>query len=262
MVHRVDGRHPFSHYDNTLGNAVIAELEETFDLDANIYVIILGNEEWCLGLAGEKDAVAEFNFNGSFWQRGFTYLSDLAGHNLFVVAVDADGNFGEYWFVLAETSPYEITTLKEGDVITSLAFSPNGALLAYGTHSDLQDYATVALWDIETHGNKITLWQLEGEPYTAGSAYVAFSREGILATKLGPDGIKLWDVSSFATPQSPNADFDGDGTVGFTDFVQFAAKFGLSQGDAGFDAGFDLDGDGNVAFSDFVIFAASFGKGG
>ena len=40
LVHRVDGQHPFSHYDNTLGNAVVAELEQTFDLDANIYFIV------------------------------------------------------------------------------------------------------------------------------------------------------------------------------------------------------------------------------
>ena len=42
MVHRVDGQHPFSHYDNTLGNAVIDELEQGFNLDANVYFIVLG----------------------------------------------------------------------------------------------------------------------------------------------------------------------------------------------------------------------------
>ena len=44
LVHRVDGQHPFSHYDNTLGTAVVAELEQTFDLDANIYFIVLGTD--------------------------------------------------------------------------------------------------------------------------------------------------------------------------------------------------------------------------
>ena len=44
LVHRVDGQHPFSHYDNTLGNAVIDELDRTFDLDANIYFIVLGTD--------------------------------------------------------------------------------------------------------------------------------------------------------------------------------------------------------------------------
>ena len=36
------GKHPFSHYDNTLGTAVIAELEQAFDFKANIYFIVLG----------------------------------------------------------------------------------------------------------------------------------------------------------------------------------------------------------------------------
>ena len=44
MVHRVDGQHPFSHYDNTLGTAVIKELEQAYDLEANIYFIVLGAE--------------------------------------------------------------------------------------------------------------------------------------------------------------------------------------------------------------------------
>ena len=55
-------------------------------------------------------------------------------------------------------------------------------------------------------------------------------------------------------------DFDGDGTVGFSDFVKFAAKFGLGQSDDGFDARFDLNGDGVIGFSDFLIFAQNFGR--
>lgn len=61
----------------------------------------------------------------------------------------------------------------------------------------------------------------------------------------------------FAAEATP--DFDGDGTVGFSDFLQFAAKFGLGRGDAGYDARFDLDGNGAIGFSDFLIFAGSFG---
>ncbi len=66
-------------------------------------------------------------------------------------------------------------------------------------------------------------------------------------------------VLSFSKQGRWTADFDGDGTVGFADFVQFAGAFGLSRGDAGYDAKFDLDGNGMVGFSDFVIFAGSFG---
>ena len=57
-----------------------------------------------------------------------------------------------------------------------------------------------------------------------------------------------------------NLDFDGDGAVGFTDFLLFSSKFGLSEGDAGFDAKYDLDGNGMVGFSDFLIFVQGFGK--
>ena len=41
-VNRVNGKHPFRHYDNTLGTAVIQELEQAFDFEANIYFIVLG----------------------------------------------------------------------------------------------------------------------------------------------------------------------------------------------------------------------------
>ncbi|MDE2832470.1 MAG: chondroitinase family polysaccharide lyase [Gemmatimonadota bacterium] len=57
-----------------------------------------------------------------------------------------------------------------------------------------------------------------------------------------------------------NLDFDGDGAVGFTDFLLFSSKFGLSEGDAGFEAQYDLDGNGMVGFSDFLIFVQGFGK--
>ena len=56
------------------------------------------------------------------------------------------------------------------------------------------------------------------------------------------------------------SDFDDDGTVGFSDFVAFAAEFGKSSGDEDFDARFDLDGDGAIGFGDFEIFARNFGK--
>ena len=59
---------------------------------------------------------------------------------------------------------------------------------------------------------------------------------------------------------APLPDFDGDGTVGFGDFVKFAAKFGLGEGDEGYDAQYDLNGDGQIGFADFVTFAQSFGK--
>ena len=65
---------------------------------------------------------------------------------------------------------------------------------------------------------------------------------------------------TFTATARAASDFDGDGTVGFGDFVLFAARFGLSQGDEGYDARYDLDGNGAIGFSDFLIFASAFGN--
>ena len=55
-------------------------------------------------------------------------------------------------------------------------------------------------------------------------------------------------------------DFNGDGRVGFDDFVLFVGQFGLSRGDEQYDEKYDLDEDGTIGFGDFLIFGRSFGK--
>ena len=74
-------------------------------------------------------------------------------------------------------------------------------------------------------------------------------------------------VKAYATKANANGDdtasipdFDGDGTIGFGDFVKFAAKYGLGQGDEGYDAQYDLNGDSEIGFADLLIFAENFGK--
>ena len=58
----------------------------------------------------------------------------------------------------------------------------------------------------------------------------------------------------------PSPDFDGDGTVGISDFLLFVNHFGTSRGGAGYDAKYDLDGNGAIGISDFLIFVNSFGS--
>ena len=315
LVHRVDGQHPFSHYDNTLGNAVVAELEQTFDLDANIYFIVLGtdalrqgngqpaggvgrrrtknggtlvvpdrfgfftvthelghtfglyhdfrdnryimsyggqrgvlsacaaeflavhayfnpavpisegqpptveitsptryqpgtrsvtvqlqvrdseglhqvsligNAKPCRGLAGEGDAVVEFDYDGSFWAGGFTNLSDQPRHHMLIVAVDGKGNVSETNSFLTEISPYEVATLKgDADHIESVAFSPVETILAAGPWGG----GSFILWDVSTRER---IGTLEG----AGGNAIVFSPDGAqLATEAG-SAIQLWDVAS------------------------------------------------------------------
>ena len=74
----------------------------------------------------------------------------------------------------------------------------------------------------------------------------------------------MWDIASAVPPTVPpkttGPDFNDDGSVGFADFVLFAQRFGLREGDAGYDAKYDLDENGAIGFGDFVIFANAFGK--
>ena len=60
-------------------------------------------------------------------------------------------------------------------------------------------------------------------------------------------------------PAAPSPDFNGDGEVGFPDFLLFAGQFGARRGDGTYEAKYDLDGDGAVGFPDFLIFSRSFG---
>jgi YVTN family beta-propeller protein len=57
-----------------------------------------------------------------------------------------------------------------------------------------------------------------------------------------------------------SADFDGDGGVGLSDFFLFAAAFGTSAGQPGYDLRFDLNRDNQIGFADFFLFADQFGK--
>lgn len=100
------------------------------------------------------------------------------------------------------------------------------------------------------------------------STDLAFSREQQVSDDYTLD-VWLWrngersrgfrTFSPISIGAAPSPDFDGDGTVGFADFIAFAGAFGTSDTDVAFDARFDLDGDGTVGFGDFVIFARSFG---
>ncbi len=69
-----------------------------------------------------------------------------------------------------------------------------------------------------------------------------------------------WLPTFQEAPVALRGDFDGNGTVGFSDFVAFAQAFGSRAGTAGWDAKFDLNGDGEVGFRDFLILAAQFGR--
>jgi hypothetical protein len=88
----------------------------------------------------------------------------------------------------------------------------------------------------------------------------------ILGTALQIDSLQTGTQSSVVTiggdretETLDKPDFDGDGSVGFLDFIIFAGGFGSKTGDQSFNPILDLNADGEVGFSDFLVFAQAFG---
>ena len=151
-------------------------------------------------------------------------------------------------------------TLKgHTDDIRSIAFSPDDNILVSGSLD-----RTIRLWDVATGQPRQTLKGHLSEVWS-----VAFSRDGSVLASGSLDGtVLLWDMSPYITsqpptpPQPPTPDFNSDGIVNMADFLLFAAQFGLSRGDTGYNARYDLDGDGTIGINDFLIFVDAFGKEG
>ena len=143
----------------------------------------------CRGLAGEKDTVVEFEYDGVFKFDGyFKSISNYAAHQINVKVIDTDWNIGYASFGLVEFSPHHIGTLRHGAEVRSVSFSPDGVVAA-----GLWD-GTIKLWDIATQQNIGTL-----PGHTKPVTSVAFSRDGTtLASGSHDETVKLWNVATGA----------------------------------------------------------------
>ncbi len=151
---------------------------------------------------------------------------------------------------LWETGTWEPIGDMEGGRAAALSFSRDGTILASGSSG------AVRLWDVASRRIVANLYGHNGHVHS-----VAFSDDGgVLASGASDGTVLLWDSSRYIAPSVASPDFDGDGTVGFPDFLLFAGAWGLGRGDAGYDARFDLDGNGAIGFSDLLILAENFGQ--
>ena len=68
-------------------------------------------------------------------------------------------------------------------------------------------------------------------------------------------------LSGSASAQTAaDADFNGNGVVDISDFLQFVDAYGTQRGQANYDAKFDLSGNGVVDISDFLAFVDLYGQ--
>ena len=175
----------------------------------------------CIGLAGRKHAIVEFDYVGTTSFDSFINLSNTGSHSMTAEVIDINGDRSEIVFSLAESSPYHNHVFEEHTgIVYSLMFSPDGTKLVSGNPTKLWDVTTkrnivnidgnnavfshdgtmlayglgvnVQLWDVATRNNINTF---EGHP--VGALSLAFSPDDTLLASGSYDGSMIvWDVAT------------------------------------------------------------------
>ena len=106
-----------------------------------------------------------------------------------------------------------------------------------------------------TRAEFTTATDVTGREFSIGLGLVTLS-ESLVSS----DTLTTTSRIEFNARGAPTPDFDGDGTVGFPDFLAFIGQYGTRRGDGRYQAKYDLTTDGVIDFADFLSFASRYGQ--
>lgn len=220
-------------------------------------IVMAGKNPTGAALQGNKWILSTVNTFGSLTDGGIEVinLDSLKTEGIVINETTIGGNLNalamksssEGYIVLSDANfanvvkPFNLTTKTIASALSNISGGYIPALSVFGNRLYILDQGSFT--DPASGGVKafdITTNQLVAGPINVG---------------LPPSGIAF-----LGSAVSLSSDFDNSGRVDFPDFLVFAAAFGKSTGQSGFDVKFDLDNSGSVDFPDFLKFVTEFGK--
>ena len=240
-----------------------------------------------LGLfdTGNPDEAGPTNLLASNADHGLGLNSQISLNltaGTYLISVLSAAGSGGVYTLQVEAIPTVVNPISLGVTVTG-SLSASGAVDYYVFTLDQSTNVSIDLAS-ENFDPTLELHATDDPQQASSFTFVAFDNDGgeglnSRILRVLEAGTYLINVSSFsnagdyslrifettvggAGPAPLTPDFDGDGTVGFSDFLQFALVFGAREGDGRFEARFDLDGSGDIGFTDFLVFAGAFGSNG
>ena len=148
----------------------------------------------CRILAGEKETLVEFDYDGVTPSDSRTSLVYPISHPIYAEVMDVNGNIGKMDFSLVNNLTHKLVIQRPRERGAkfgySAAFSPDGRTLAWA----LSD-RTIRLWDVTTGENTATLVGHKARVYS-----VAFSPDGKTlasgSSQWDQHTVRLWDVAT------------------------------------------------------------------